>query len=651
VGALEGFEVVRRRLFLPIRDEAARDKVCREFSEMYRRGATGDFPTECREGAYFKRLRDCYPIHPEVFDRLYDDWSTLERFQKTRGVLRLMAATIHDLWVRQDASLLIMPGSTPLDANQVRDELTRHLSDAWNGVVDNDVDGERSDPYAIDAANPRFGKIMAARRVARAIFVGSAPSVREQKVRGIEDTRIRLGTIQPGEQVSIFNDALGKLVERLTHLYGSGQRYWYDLPPNLRRTVADRAEALKRTPEVVQDEVERRLKAVRERSIFHAVHHCPSSGDVPDEQEARLVVLSPNAGHRKGKPDSPALKATAEILEKRGTSPRQHKNMLLFLAPDEESVRAMEDKVRLYLAWRSVHDEADTLNLDGQQRRQAEESAASNNKVVDRQMNEAYCWLLLPVQEGTKPLQWETIRAAGSESYVAKAGKKVRSNEQVIDRWSPALLKREIDQWLWKDEPHIVVKKLWEYLTTYCYLPRLRDVDVLIGAIQEGLRSRDFFGYAAAVNEEGRYQGLSFGSAGASIYLDESSVLVKAKVAAKQQAEDAEATPPEPGREEVPAPRPTGAGAGAPEDEEPPRPAAPKRFYGTVEMDPRRVGRDAGRVAEEVIQHLAGLPKAKVEVVLEIRAEVPDGVPDKAVRTVTENCRTLKFRDHGFEEA
>jgi Flp pilus assembly protein CpaB len=63
-----------------------------------------------------------------------------------------------------------------------------------------------------------------------------------------------------------------------------------------------------------------------------------------------------------------------------------------------------------------------------------------------------------------------------------------------------------------------------------------------------------------------------------------------------------------------------------------------------------RVGRDAGKIAEEVIQHLAGLPNSKVDVTLEIRAEAADGVPDNIVRTVTENCRTLKFKTHGFEE-
>jgi BioD-like phosphotransacetylase family protein len=61
------------------------------------------------------------------------------------------------------------------------------------------------------------------------------------------------------------------------------------------------------------------------------------------------------------------------------------------------------------------------------------------------------------------------------------------------------------------------------------------------------------------------------------------------------------------------------------------------------------VGRDASRIAEEVIAHLSGLVGAKVTVTIEVEAEVPSGASDHVVRTVTENCRTLKFTSHGFE--
>jgi hypothetical protein len=114
--------------------------------------------------------------------------------------------------------------------------------------------------------------------------------------------------------------------------------------------------------------------------------------------------------------------------------------------------------------------------------------------------------------------------------------------------------------------------------------------------------------------------------------------------AAKQQL-DAETTPalrPQPVQPGEPVPGPD-----VPPTEPPP--VGPKRFHGSVELDPTRVGRDAGRIGDEVVSHLAGLVGSAVKVTLEIEAEIPGGASDQVVRTVTENCRTLKFASQGFE--
>ena len=126
-----GFEIVRRRLFEPMMGPAHfkdRDVVARAFAELYRTQQQ-EFPPECRDSDYEQRLKAAYPIHPEVFDRLYNDWSTLVKFQRTRGVLRLMAAVIHSLWDKDDRSPLILPANIPIDDPRVQFELTRYLSD------------------------------------------------------------------------------------------------------------------------------------------------------------------------------------------------------------------------------------------------------------------------------------------------------------------------------------------------------------------------------------------------------------------------------------------------------------------------------------------------------------------------------------------
>ena len=209
----------------------ARDAVARAFSELYG-SQQQEFPSECREANYERRIKMAYPIHPELFDRLYNDWSTLDKFQRTRGVLRLMAAVIHSLWERQDSNLLIMPATVPVDDSSVQFELTRYMEDQWVPVIEKDVDGSNSLPLALDRENPNLGRYSASRRVARTIYMGSAP-IQKAANRGIEDRQIKLGCVQPGETVATFGDALRRLTDRATYLYVDGKRYWYSTQPTV----------------------------------------------------------------------------------------------------------------------------------------------------------------------------------------------------------------------------------------------------------------------------------------------------------------------------------------------------------------------------------------------------------------------------------
>lgn len=167
--AEEGFEIVRRRLFEPMTDPAQfkdRDVVARAFVDLYR-SQQQEFPTECRDAEYEKRIKAAYPIHPEIFDRLYTDWSTLVKFQRTRGVLRLMATVIYSLWEKGDKNPLILPANIPIEDRRVQFELTRYLSDNWVPIIEKDVDGPNSLPLRIDSDVPNLGKFSACRRVAR----------------------------------------------------------------------------------------------------------------------------------------------------------------------------------------------------------------------------------------------------------------------------------------------------------------------------------------------------------------------------------------------------------------------------------------------------------------------------------------------------
>lgn len=659
--AEEGFEIVRRRLFEPLTDPAqfkARDVVARAFAELYRTQHQ-EFPSECHEAEYEKRIRAAYPIHPEIFDRLYGDWSTLIKFQRTRGVLRLMAAVIHSLWEKGDKNPLILPANIAIDEPRVQFELTRYLSDNWAPVIEKDVDGPNSLPLRMDGDIPNLGKFAACRRVARAIYLGSAPTSAAAH-RGIEDRRIKLGCVMPGESPAVFGDALRRLAAAATYLYQDGSRYWYSTQPTVTKLAEDRAEQLTRDIDKVAHELEERLRQeLRRMGDFNRIHTLPqSSQDVPDDLEARLVVLGFQHPYSK-EPESPAEVVAKSIFESRGNTPRLFRNTLVFLATDKTRLQDLDEAVRRYLAWQSILGEKDILDLSPHQVKQAEIQLKSADSAVAARLPETYQWLLVPTQQKPQdPVTFQAFRLSGEDALAARASKKLRNDELMLTALGATRLKMELDRVpLWRGS-HVSIKQLIEDFARYPYLPRLKEPSVLLEAVREGVGrltwELDAFAYAESYDDAtGRFNGLSGGQNVSLFDYTASGLLVKAEVAREQIDAD---------REKVKIIRSESekgnGGTGTTrrvtgDDTAPPAipiQTQPRRFHGTVELEPTRVGRDAGRIAEEVISHLAGIVGSRVSVTLEISAEIPSGVPDQIVRTVTENSQTLRFTNQGFEK-
>jgi len=656
--AEEGFEIVRRRLFEPLADPTQfrdRDVVARAFADLYR-SQHQEFPPECHDADYEKRIKAAYPIHPEIFDRLYTDWSTLVKFQRTRGVLRLMAAVINSLWEKGDKNPLILPANIPIDDQRVQFELTRYLSDNWLPILEKDVDGPSSLPLRLDGEVPNLGKFAACRRVARTIYLGSAPTSMAAH-RGVEDRRVKLGCVMPGEAPAVFGDALRRLASAATYLYQDGPRYWYSTQPTVTKLAEDRAEQLKRDPDKVVQEMDKRVRAdLRKMGDFKRVHAMPSSSaDVPDEFDGRLVVLSVEHFYAKD-PDNAAEAEAKVIFQTRGSAPRIYQNALVFLAPDKTRIQDLDEAVRKFLAWQSILDETKKLDLSPNQVKQAETQRDAADGIVAARLPETYQWLLVPTQANPQsPVTWQTIRLMGQDALAERASKKLRNEEILLVNFAASLLRMELDRVpLWRGE-HVAIRQLVEDFGRYVYLPRLQTTEVLLNAVRAGLAlltwEHDSFAYAEGYDQAAaRYRGLRY-STQVYIAADDAGLLVKPETARKQI--DQETARPAPNGGE------TAGGSTTKPDEHtkstnrppvPAEPPKPKRYHGTVLLDSERVGRDAGRIADEVITHLVGLVGSAVRVTLEIDAQIPDGTPDNVVRTVTENGRTLKFNTNsGFE--
>jgi len=643
----EGFEIVRRRLFKPLTDPdefKTRDFVAREFIELYRR-ESNDFPPECKEADYEKRIQAAYPIHPEVFDRLYTDWSTLIRFQRTRGVLRLMAAVIHNLWENGDQSPLILPASIAIDEHQVLSELTRYLSDDWKPIIEKDVDGPQAVPIKVDSEISNLGKYSACRRVARTIYLGSAPTVGSTQ-RGIEDRRIKLGCVLPGEPHAVFGDALRRLSGKSTYLYQDGQSYWYDIRPTVGKLAADRADEFLRDHDRVQSEIESQLHiALKDKGGFSSIHIAPKTGhDVMDSFETRLIVLGMDHVYQK-EGTSDAQKHSEEILESRGTSPRQYRNALVFLAPDQTRLQDLEDATRRYLAWKSIVQEHEVLNLSRQQTKQAEQRKISSAEAVTSQIPETYQWLLVPIQsKPSDPISWEAIRLRGDGSLADRVSKRLQREELMVDSFAGTRLRMELDSVPLWDGNHVEIRQLVEYFAKYPYLQRLRNPEVLLKAIEDGVRliswDTDSFAYADShKSQTDKYVGLITNQSVGLTDIYSRGLLVKPTKAIKQ----IDSTPIKGGQD-----APT-SGEGKETTQPDSSPVLNKRFYGSVALNTECIDRDSAVIMDEVIAHFVKIEKASVTISLEISAEIPNGMPTDTERTVAENCRSLSFKTIDFE--
>ncbi|MDF2092588.1 Swt1 family HEPN domain-containing protein [Knoellia sp. 3-2P3] len=656
----ESFEIVRRRLFTEPSAAASADiaAVARQFTQFYARHI-GEFPREVSEPAYEARIKAAYPLHPELFDRLYEDWSTLERFQRTRGVLRLMSAVVHALWTAQDAAPMILPGTVPLDVATVASEMTQYLPDSWKPIIDTDIDGQSSTPIRIDTERPLLGSRAVTRRLARSIFIASAPTLRSGH-KGVERQRIWLGTAVPGDTVGNFGSGLDLLSQRATYLYAEGARYWYDTQASVTRTAADYADGLREKPEEAWAEIVHRLRPeASHRGGFAAVVTAPeTSADIQDREEVSLVILHPSQTHSRGSQDSDAMRFAGEAFERRGSAQRSNRNMVVFLAPDSKRMEELADSVRHYLAWSHVGSRRVELDLSPQQVSQVEGNITRFNDDVASRVAQTYHWALVPEQpHPARPAVITPEKAEGANARLAeRVTEKLTRSGLLAGSVAARSVRLDLDQRLravW-DRGHISVGELWGYYCKYPYLTRLRDRSVLVDGVLSTLSTLAWqlegFALADSYDEaNGRYAGLVLPGGDAHFGTVTDATLLVAHGPAEEQTAR-EKTEPAPGPDQPDNPVPPGpAVLPAPGPGVPPA-AENTRFFGVFTLDPERYARDLTRVSQEVLQQLAAVDGSTLEVTLEIHASAPQGYAPEKVRVVLENARTLKFQQYSFDD-
>jgi hypothetical protein len=658
----ETYEIIRRRLFQPLdaEGEKARDETVKVFHDLYRKNPA-EFPPEAKEARYLELLRLSYPIHPELFDRLSKDWASLEKFQRTRGVLRFMANVVGVLWHGQMRDPLITPARVPVAHERVRVSVLYPLDPAFGSVVDKEVDGEGSLPNRMEA-NPsrRISQLRAATRAARAVFICSAPLVGQPNA-GLTGQGLRLACAEPGDQLAIFGEALRELTEKATYLYEEAGRYWFSTQPTLNRLADDRAKALP------DHEVDAAIADVLREDAgskggFHRIFAAPDDPVTIDEaQSLSLVILSPAMAHAgKGTAKSPATDAVADALMRCRASQRRLRNTLVFVAPDEANLATAREVMSKALAWASI--DHDVNNEKGRLRSQttrtqaddAKDKAKTNRESALKAIRAAWSHILYPVKSETagKPfdLEHSLISSRDRAAIPVVVYDKAKADGIALEKLGTERLWHALKPIWPHDRPHLTISEIADWFAAYVYLPKVRDKVVLEGSIRDAVGKLDpQFGYADGFDETtGKYRKLIWAK-NPPEFASATAMIVREAEVQKQLLEEGIPAPrPEPGSPPGPATQP---GDSAPVVTGATAASKPRRFYGSVELDMVRPVKSFDAILNAVVMELQRTHGAKVKLTLEIEAEASDGFADSEVSVVRDNARQLRFKSDstGFD--
>ncbi len=356
----ETAEIIRRRLFewygLP---EDGR-KVATEYADW-----AVDHAAELsgvNAGSARELFLASYPFHPAVLSVFERKWQSLPRFQRTRGILRLLAIWVGHAFQKEHqragskGDQLIGLGSAPVEDPMFRAAMFEQLgSNDLEGPVTTDIAG-KSDAWAIRLdreASDDIKKNRLHQKVATTILFESNGGQSKHRA-SVPEIKAAVGA--PDLLLPNVDTVLEEMVRSCYYLSQDGNYYKFSLNPNLNKILTDRRAGVQEAAidQRLKKEIETVFKT-RPKDVDLDYRPWPAkTKDVPDRPELTLVVLGPEHPA-----DKKATKVWMErIVRECGTSGRTMKSALLFAVP--EGADAITAAVRDVLAWEEIEDDDET---------------------------------------------------------------------------------------------------------------------------------------------------------------------------------------------------------------------------------------------------------------------------------------------------
>lgn len=477
--------VIRRRLFTYVDEAAAVEVVDAYLDYANREGLLppGREPTE-----YRRRFLASYPFLPEVIDVLYHRWGSFPTFQRTRGVLRLLALVIHSL---RHANLpYITLADFDLMASDIRRELLKHIGNEFDSVIAADITGSEAGSRRTDEELGSFYRgLCLGTRAATVIFMHSFSGGVE---RGAQVGEIKRHAAVLGVPSAVVAEAVEMLRGKLYYLQLQSDRYFFSNQANLNKIVIDRMETIAAQERLLEEtERELLLRALRPQGTCFERHiYCwPESendGNIDNVSNITLVVL-----RRK---DEQLMR---RIVEWKGASPRVYKNTLVFLYPADGERPAFRQELLHYLAYCAIRSDAEQgiMHLTPEQRREVDEAVRRLEGIVPQRVRMLYRLVALPGRDGFREIDLGVPTIGDSRGIAAEIHDKLRAEQEILESVHPTVLKAKY----LRDRAYVSTVAIYEAALRTPGEVRWVDRSVVERAIVEGVQ-QGIFGLAELVD-------------------------------------------------------------------------------------------------------------------------------------------------------
>ncbi len=508
VEGMEIYEVIRRRLFEDLGDKDEHERTVDAYCAKYR--ALGDDIAQAvKEPSYKQNMRAAYPFHPELLTTLYERWGSITEFQRTRGVLRLLAFVVSDLYNRKDNELLIQSCDVNLGVSEIRGEWVKYAGNPFHGVVDSDIAGPDAKSPEIDRSlGSEYAKESVSEKLAKAIFMYSFGGGHQA---GATVPQLRLAVLNPEMNPLFIGDALERMSKRLWFLYGDGGLYRFESKQNLNRTILDREEMVRSDHDRVRDYAKGRLNDMVGEAHFRVFRYPHESRDVTDDPRVSLVVLDLHQTAADGSLPKETEKFIGEIVKQHGQSFRKHANTLIFVAPDEERSAEITEAATRLLALQGIdEDKVTKKRLTPEQLSDLAARLKDAEARLPAVLAQVYRHVIVATEK--KALRAFDMGAStydGRTTISDRVYNTLKDNDQLLERLDPALLIGK--RWsLWPDDDQMVnAKTLAGYFTQLTHLPMLSGLGVLRETIARGVE-RGVFAYALGDGEAKEFDTIRF---------------------------------------------------------------------------------------------------------------------------------------------